>query len=98
MAARCLIDRAEGRLCRIQRRQGVACIAQIGRHGVDAIGSKTGLQFLQRMVQIGRVTGHQRHLGPFLQKSLGAGQADAFAAAGDQNMLVAQVQVHGALF
>jgi hypothetical protein len=33
-----------------------------------------------------------------LQKGLGAGQADAFAAAGDQNMLVAQVQVHGVFF
>jgi hypothetical protein len=29
---------------------------------------------------------------------MGASQANAFAAASDQNMFVAQVQVHGVLF
>jgi hypothetical protein len=36
--------------------------------------------------------------GAFGQKALRASHANAFAAAGDEDVLVAKVKVHGALF
>jgi hypothetical protein len=47
------------------------------------------MQFLQGIVQVGRVTRDQRDLRAFFQKGVSASQANAFAAASDQNMLVA---------
>jgi hypothetical protein len=64
-------------------------IAQIGGHRVDAFGRKVGMQFLQGIVQVGRVTRDQRDLRAFFKEGVSASQANTFAAAGDQNMLVA---------
>ena len=83
------IDRAERGFGRIQRRQGMRRIAQIGRHRVDAFSRKVDVQFLQGIVQVDRVTRDQRDPRAFFQKGVSASQANAFAAASDQNMLVA---------
>jgi hypothetical protein len=78
----------------------LACIASCQASGVssDALGRKLGLQALAGLVQVGGITRDKRHLRALLQEGLRTGQADAFAAASDQNVLVLKLQIHeGAL-
>jgi hypothetical protein len=44
---------------------------------------------------MGWVARDQRYPGAFVEKASGTGQTDAFAAAGDEDVLALKLQVHG---
>ena len=77
----------------VQRTQRLRSISQIGRHRVHM--TRWGVQRLLGAFQVVRVARHQRDARALGQKGLGTGQANAFAAASDQNMVVIELQVHG---
>ena len=83
------VDGAERGFGRVQGHQGGRGVAQIGGHGVDALGGKCGLQLGACGLEVGAVTRDQAHTGAFGQKAPRTGQANAFAAAGDEDVFVA---------
>jgi hypothetical protein len=90
------VDRAEGSFSRIECGHGAGRVLQVG--GVDrdaALGLRMLLaQGLLAALQVGDVARDEAHARAFAQEAQRAGQADALAAAGDENVLVLELEVH----
>ena len=78
---------------RLARHRRAACaLREVGRDGDDCLLGRTQLR--ARCVQIGRAARHDRHARTFGEKRLRAGEPDALAAAGDEDDLALQSELH----
>ena len=91
------LDRTEGLLGRIERGHGAGRVLEIGgMHRDAAFGPGEAVdQRLAALFQVLQVAGDEAHAGPLAEEPQRAGQADALAAAGDENVLVLELEVHG---
>jgi hypothetical protein len=80
----------------VQHRLRLSGITQVRTLHVNATGhfGKILGKFSLHYRQLLWVPRDERHMGTFFQENTGASQTDAFAAAGDQDMLLLKLQIH----
>ncbi|MCY1524624.1 hypothetical protein D9M68_595660 [compost metagenome] len=90
------VDGAEGLFGGVEGGDGAGGVLEVGGVQADAAFGlrERGDQRLLALLQVLQVARDQAHARAFAQEAQRAGQADALAAAGDENVLVLELEVH----
>ncbi len=90
------VDRAESLFGGIERGHGAGRILEVGgvhRHPALGLGKRLD-QRLAALLQVLQIARDQAHTRALAQEAQRAGQADALAAAGDENVPVLELEIH----